>query len=100
MKFALFNKIQTNPGQRESLTKILLDAAAILQENSDCLHYVIGSAEDPSEVYIWEAWTSEEAHDNSLEDEALLDLIKNAKPLIAGMEKIKTLEVEGGKGIE
>ncbi|SIE39280.1 Uncharacterised protein [Mycobacteroides abscessus subsp. abscessus] len=44
-------------------------------------------------------WSDEAAHQNSLSLESTKTLIKRAKPIIAGMERISTMEARGGKGI-
>ncbi|MCC2326857.1 hypothetical protein [Bacillus wiedmannii] len=45
-------------------------------------------------------WSNEEAHKASLTLESKQNLIKRAKPMITGAERISTLNARGGKGLE
>ncbi|MFJ8260907.1 putative quinol monooxygenase [Rummeliibacillus sp. NPDC094406] len=57
------------------------------------------SEDDPNTVYVYEVRSNETAHQASLTLEATQTLIKRAKPIITGMERISTLTTKGGKGI-
>ncbi|TFB14039.1 hypothetical protein E3U55_14745 [Filobacillus milosensis] len=57
------------------------------------------SENDPNSVYVYEVWSSENAHQASLTIEATQTLIRRVKPIITGMERISTLKTIGGKGI-
>jgi quinol monooxygenase YgiN len=87
-------------GRGDELAAILLEAAAGTEADSACLLYVVSrSPADPETVYVTEAWTSREAHDGSLEDEATRALIGRAMPLMARPPDAVTLAPAGGKGL-
>jgi quinol monooxygenase YgiN len=54
--------------------------------------------DDADAVWVTEVWTSPEAHQASLEDEAVRELITQARPLIAGLGERFQLSPVGGKG--
>jgi quinol monooxygenase YgiN len=88
------------PGRGDDLAAILLEAAAGTQGDADCLLYVVSrSPADADTVYVTEAWTSREAHDGSLEDEATRALIARAMPLMARPPNAVILAPAGGKGL-
>lgn len=84
--------------KRDELISILAEAAHALNTNHECLHYVIGKSEEENEgIWIWELWTSKEAHDRSLEPQEVKDLIAKARPLISHIDQGVNLEIVGGK---
>lgn len=99
-KFGLFNKLTAIEGKRDNLANILLEAAKAMEQLDDCDLYVVSLDNESSDsIYVYEVWTDENAHQASLSLEVFQTFIHNAKPIIAGMEKIKTLSPVGGKGI-
>lgn len=99
-RFGLFGKLIAKDGERETLVKILLDAAKSMQNLDDCELYVVNvSPDDPHSVFVYEVWANESAHQASLSLEVTQTLIARAKPIMAGMERISTLVPTGGKGI-
>lgn len=99
-KFGIYGKLIAKEGEREQLTSILLDAAESLQSLDDCELYLVSVApDDPHAVYVYEVWSSENAHQGSITLESTQTLIQRAKPILAGMERISTLVPRGGKGI-
>lgn len=79
---------------------ILLQAANALRSNSDCLLYLVNEdSEDRDGIWVWEAWTSAEAHQASLEPEEVRTIISKARPLIAEMTQRAELKLAGGKGL-
>ncbi|MBS4196215.1 putative quinol monooxygenase [Lederbergia citri] len=100
-EYALFGKFIAKDGERETLVKILLTAADSMQDLDDCEIYLVNiSPEEPNSVFVYEVWRDESAHQASLTLEAAQTLIQQAKPIIAGMERIATLSPRGGKGIK
>ena len=98
MKFGLFGKMTAVANKRDELIDILVEAAHMLNTNHDCLHYVIGkSEEDENSIWIWELWTTKEAHDKSLEPQEVKDIIMKARPLIAEIAQGVNLNIVGGK---
>jgi quinol monooxygenase YgiN len=98
--YGMHGRIVAQPGRGDELAAILLEAAAGLQENSDCLLYVVSrSADDADSVWVTEAWTGRAAHSASLEDEGARALISRARAIIASFEDRAELRPEGGKGL-
>jgi quinol monooxygenase YgiN len=97
-KFSLFGKFTIKEGERDNMVSILLEAAESMKELDECEIYLVHtSAGEPDAVFVYEVWSDEAAHQNSLSLEATQTLIKRAKPIIAGMERISTMEAKGGK---
>lgn len=100
MKYYGFSiKFTTRPGKRDTLVNILLKSATQLENNPDCIHYLIGTTDEPDAVWVYETWTSKEAHDAALEPAEAKELIKQAIPLIAGTSNQIDTELAGGKGL-
>lgn len=100
MKYYGFSiKFTTHPGKQNELTKILLESADQLKENPDCIHYLVGTTNEPDAVWVYETWTSKEAHDAALEPEEAKALIQQAMPLIAGVSNQIDTALAGGKGL-
>lgn len=97
--YGLHGKFSARPGRRGELADLLLQAAALLERNPDCLHYVVSTSDEPEAVWVSEIWTDEAAHAASLAPEDVRDLIERARPLIADMSERQQLEVRGGKGL-
>jgi quinol monooxygenase YgiN len=99
-KFGLFGKFTGKEGEREHLVDILLEAAEKMEKLADCEIYLVNvSPDEPNSVFVYEVWGNENAHQASLSLESTQTLIKPAKPIITGMERISTLIPKGGKGI-
>lgn len=99
-KFSLFVKFIVQEGERDAMVDILLEAAESMKNLDECEIYLINISESElNSVYVYEVWSNENAHQASLTHEATQELIKRAKPIITGMERIRTLETKGGKGI-
>ncbi|WP_059170437.1 putative quinol monooxygenase [Bacillus sp. FJAT-27445] len=99
-KFSLLNKFMVQEGEREKMVDILLEAAESMKNLDECEIYLVNISEnEPSSVYVYEVWANENSHQASLSLEATQQLIRRAKPIITGMERISTLITKGGKGI-
>ncbi|WP_019156349.1 putative quinol monooxygenase [Robertmurraya massiliosenegalensis] len=99
-KFSIFGKFLIKDGERDTMVQLLLEAAESMKDLEDCEVYIVSTAEnEPDAVYVYEVWSEENAHQASLTLEATQTLIKRAKPIIVGMERISTLQAIGGKGI-
>jgi quinol monooxygenase YgiN len=98
--YGMHGRIVARPGHGGELAAILLEAAAGLQVDPECLLYVVNrAANDPDSVWVTEAWTSRDAHAASLENPGARDLIARARPIIASFEDRAELRPEGGKGL-
>ncbi len=99
-RYGLSGKIVAAAGQGEALAGHLLDAADALQAAQGCHLYVVSrDAQDPDAVWVFEVWDSSEAHQASLQLEAVQQLIVRARPLIARMGERFESHVLGGKGL-
>lgn len=71
-----------------------------MKKLDECEIYLVNTSEnEPNSVYVYEVWSNENAHKASLQLEVTQTLIKRAKPIITGVERISTLKTRGGKGI-
>lgn len=93
-------KFTAQPGKRDELVSILLESADQLKSNPDCIHYLIGTSDEPDAVWVYETWTSKEAHDDALKPAEAKTLIQRATPLIAGVSSQVDTQIAGGKGLE
>jgi quinol monooxygenase YgiN len=99
-KFSLFGKFIIQEGERDTMVDLLLEAADSMKNLDECEIYLVNISEsEPNAVYVYEVWSNENAHQASLTLETTQTLIRRAKPIIAGMERVSTLEAMGGKGI-
>jgi quinol monooxygenase YgiN len=98
-EFGLYGKIVTQPGQRDALVAILLEAAAGMPDVPGCDLYIINiSPTEPDAIWVTEVWQSREAHAASLTRTDVQALIARGRPLIAGGERIEVVPL-GGKGL-
>ena len=97
-KYALFGKMTAQPGQREELLSILLQAAQLVSTAKGCHQYLVFK-DTQHEDWIWisEIWDSEEDHDNSLHIAGCRELIMQAMPMLAGKPEKIELALVGGK---
>jgi quinol monooxygenase YgiN len=99
-RYGLFGKLTAHPGQGDALAGLLLEAASIMPGDPECELYVVNRAPDePDAVWVYEVWTSRDAHAASLTNEAVRDVIQLAMPLIADMSARVELQPAGGKGL-
>lgn len=99
MYFGYIIKFTAKLGKRDELQAILLEAAAALQSNPDCVHYLVSTTNEPGTIWVTEAWASKEAHDASLEPEAVKAVITQATSLIVSISNQVELQIAGGKGL-
>lgn len=100
-RYGLHGSLRAKTGQGDALADLLLEAAASLNSNTDCILYLVSRAPDDNEVVlVTEVWTSREAHDASLQDAAVKALIQRGMPLIADMPTSTEFVPAGGKGLD
>jgi quinol monooxygenase YgiN len=98
--FGMHVRLIAQPGQGDALARVLLEAAALLQENSACLLYVVSrSADDEDSLWVTEAWTDRDAHVASLQDARVKEIIARASPLVGAPPDGTELRPVGGKGL-
>jgi quinol monooxygenase YgiN len=99
--YGLQGTLPAKGGRGDELAEVLLKAAAHLEQNSDCLLYVVGTSTSNDDIVVVnEVWTSREAHDASLKDEDVKALIERAKPLLSGIPASTEFTPIGGKGLD
>ena len=97
--FGLHGRFNAQPGKRQELVDILLEAAALMEAAQGCELYVVSTTEDNDAVWVTEIWRTEIDHDASLRVPGVPELIKRARPLTAGAPESMRLVVHGGKGL-
>ena len=97
--FAMHGKLLAQPGQRNALIDLLLEAAEMVGQMSECRLYLVSTGDERDAVWVTELWDSEEAHARSLERSDVRALIRRGRPLIAGMSDQARLTPVGGKGL-
>ncbi|MCD1259811.1 antibiotic biosynthesis monooxygenase [Paenibacillus athensensis] len=98
-KFGLYGKLTAQPGQRDELAALLLEAANAVEAADGCYLYIINLSEDePDAIWVTEVWRDPAAHQASLALEETRSLIAKARPLIAGIEQVR-LRTLGGLGL-
>jgi quinol monooxygenase YgiN len=95
--YGLIGKIKAQPGQRDALATILLDATDAMP---GCLSYVIAiDPKDPDALWITEVWDNQASHKASLALPSVKEAISKGRPLIAGFgERFETSPL-GGHGL-
>jgi quinol monooxygenase YgiN len=98
-RFGLFGKFTAQPGQRDALLALLVEAAKGVSDAPGCEIWIVStSPDDPDGIWVSEVWRSEEDHAASLKGDETRALIERAMPLIKGMEHVKLAPV-AGKGL-
>ena len=97
MTYGLFANFVAADGARDDVVQHLLHAAALFGDDPACIDYLVGTGGD-NDVYVFEVWENETAHDASLQREDIRAIINVAGPLIAGMGSQTRLDIRGGKG--
>ena len=99
-RFGLHGKLTAQPGQRDALLAVLLEAADLVGAAPGCeIYFVSTSHTEADAIWVTEVWRSEADHAASLSFPGVKDLIVKAKPLIASMsDSARTVPI-GGKGL-
>lgn len=94
--YGLIAKLTAVPGKRDELIAILRKGT---QAMPGCLSYILAKdAADENILWVTEIWDSAASHDASLSLATVKDSIVQAKPLIAGFERIAVTNPVGGVG--
>jgi quinol monooxygenase YgiN len=98
--YGTHGRIVARPGRGDELAAILLEAAAGLEADPDCLLYLVArGVDDRDSVWVTEVWADRGAHAASLADPRARALIERARPLIAAFENRAEWIPQGGKGL-
>jgi quinol monooxygenase YgiN len=99
-RFGLCGIMNAQPGQRDALLGLLLEAAGLVADLPGCEVWIVNTMpDDPDAIWVTEVWRSEAEHAASLTNEDVRAIIARARPLIAGFGERFTLEPIGGKGL-
>ena len=100
-QYGYVGKLAAKDGKGDELAAILLEAANLMSSTPGCLVYLVSKdAKNPDLIWVTEVWTTKDAHDASLQAEAVRALIARAMPLLdGGPEPGLELDVVGGHGI-
>jgi quinol monooxygenase YgiN len=100
MAYSLINKLTTKPGQRDRVTKILLDSMKLFDDNPACVSSIVHeAAEDPNVIWVTDLWTSKEEHEAALQAPELRPFVEAAMPLLEHMPEQTEVRPVGGKGL-
>lgn len=98
--YGLWGKIVAQPGQRDALAALLLQAAGQMHSVAGCRAYLVSvEADDADAIGVYEVWDTQAQHDASLQVEAVRAVIAQARPLIAGFRDRQEFTPLGGLGI-
>ena len=99
-RFGLCGIMKAQPGQRDALLDILLEAAGLVADLPGCEVWIVNTMpDDPDAIWVTEVWRGEADHAASLTDDDVKAVIARARPLIAGFGERFTLEPVAGKGL-
>lgn len=92
--YGLIGKMKTQPGQRDALAAILLQATRAMP---GCLSYIVAAdATDADALWITEVWRTADDHKASLGLPAVKAALVAGRPLIAGFgERFETRPMGG-----
>lgn len=94
--YGLIAKLTAVQGKRDDLIAILKQG---IKDMPGCFSYILArDASSENIVWVTEIWDSAASHDASLTLPAVKNSIGEAKPLIAGFEKIAVTQPIGGVG--
>jgi quinol monooxygenase YgiN len=97
--YGLQGKLIAQPGQRDALVALLLEASQGGRMPGCRLYLVSEIPSDPDAIAITEVWDDKAAHDASLQLESVRSVIAKGRPLIAGMGESVELRPVGGQGL-
>ena len=98
--YGLFGKLTAKAGNRDAFIAILKQAAEIVGQDPTCHAYIINKdlANDTT-ICVFEIWEDKSAHDASLQDNRVRELISQALPLMNGVPESTEMDIAGGHGI-
>jgi quinol monooxygenase YgiN len=92
--WGMIAKITVVSGKRSALAEILSRNSKTMP---GCLSYIVAEdSADENVIWVSEAWQDLASHDNSLTLPSVQEAIRDAKPLVAGFEKVAITHPVGG----
>jgi quinol monooxygenase YgiN len=101
VKYGIYTRHTAKPGQRDNLVANLLRAGDLLQDNQDCLLWIVNTTDEPEVVVVYVVWASKEAHDASLQPDNIRALMGEARQFLSEdvMPEQTFMTPVGGKGL-
>ena len=97
-KFCVYGKLIAKEGKAQELAAYMQEVIKEMQNLDTCFCYILEEkTNELNNIYIYEVWESEQAHNDSLTLEVFQNLIAKARPIIAGMENLHKLTIFDGK---
>jgi quinol monooxygenase YgiN len=91
--WGMIAKITAVGGKRSALVEILSRNSKTMP---GCLSYIVAEdSADENVIWVTEAWKDLASHDNSFTLPSVQTAIRDAKPLVAGFEKVATTRPVG-----
>lgn len=88
------------PGRKAELLVYLLEASRGMENVEDNYCYIVATTEEMKDsIFVYEVWSSDNAHKESLTNAVFQKLIQKARPIIQDMVSYPDLDVVGGKGL-
>ncbi len=99
--YAMTGRLVAQHGKRAELVGLLKQAAELVGKISQCRLYIVNEdCSNDTHVYVYELWADKAAHDDSLKNEQVRELIMQARPLLAAAPDGAELNVVGGHGLD
>lgn len=99
--YAMTGKLVAQNGKRSELVDILKQASQLVGLIPQCRLYLVNiDLSNETHVWIYELWDDKQAHDESLSNDTVRDLIIKAKPLLAAAPDGAELSAVGGYGVD
>jgi quinol monooxygenase YgiN len=96
--FCLINKLVAKPGHRDEVVNILLESARPFEDNPSCILYrVFKDMADENAIWVEDAWTNKDDHEQALKTPEMAAYIQKCMPLLEGMPEQIRVEYAGGK---
>jgi quinol monooxygenase YgiN len=100
MAYVLLNKLTAKPGKRDQVVQNLLESGKLFDGNAACVMYLVAESSDsPTDIWVFDLWTSEEAHSQALQAPELQPFVAETVPLLEGMPEQIEVQARGGKGL-
>jgi quinol monooxygenase YgiN len=97
----MHGKLAAKDGKRREFMEILTQAAGVVGEMEGCWLYIVNEdISDETSIWVFEVWENKEAHNASLQDSRVKELIAQALPMMVGQLAGHEFKVVGGHEIQ
>jgi quinol monooxygenase YgiN len=98
--FAQQAKMTVQPGKRDEVVRRLGESIEVLKRTPGCVHYLIGTTDEPDVMWISELWASKEAKDALATSPETAKVMKGLMPLVVSITDQAVMTVIGGFGVQ